>query len=197
MKTKRCNRCPDSYGPDSPCPAGLDYVHSLQNLLKIEDSTVGCPWGVNSADHGYCFWNLAKDLHGSPFSDKEICQLLNIRTKQLKEIFNAALVKLRAPEHVHLLAKIKEAIKDLDMLHDTDNTIYLPDNCKEMLNAERNETEESEPEDLPALRRGLGMPIHKDGKKIDIYGLYSKSKLQKLNEEKKKNAKKKAKNTDK
>jgi hypothetical protein len=69
----------------------------------------------------------------------------------------------------------------------TDNTMYMPDNFRVNLPLITDDRQDKEdlPEDLlppekTKRRKNRSMPTHRDGKKTDLYGIYSRKKLEEL-----------------
>lgn len=191
--SKRCN-CTSP----TPCPFALERIHAMQAEIQTSkggnlEVSVGCEWYINSAEYNYSFKNMLKDLHGSPLSDKEICQLLVITPAQLKEIFNSAIKKLESQKDSPEIRGLIELVAERRLSEDGDNTVYLPDSFKEKMNSI---SEESAPEEeekpkkrgRKKIKSAFGMPVHRSGERVDIYGLYSKKKL--IESKKKKNVKK-------
>jgi hypothetical protein len=206
MKSKsRCQGCPAEKG--QPCGRAQERIRATQIAnLKGEDSNKihqGCPWFVNSAEYNYCFHNMLPDLDGLPLSDKEICKLLMITPSELKEAFNSAIVKLKAPENAEALQEIFDLVSDRE--HDQDNSLYIPiefnDSIKAGVHGEiATDDEESnqegkkgkrgpKPKKKPPLH-GMGLPLHHSGNKIDIHYGYSPARASEIQENKKKIRKK-------
>ena len=186
-QNKKCTGCPAQQG--EPCSKALDRIHSMQAEMHISKNgnlaiDSGCDWYINSAEYNYSFWNLAKDLHGSPVPDKEICQLLLITPAQLREIYSSAIKKLIELKDTPEMKEFAETIHELSGSN-TDNTNYLPDSFRDKiaeggLNENTEEVSEEDENSSPEkkkrkLKKGLGMPIHRSGNKVDIYGLSSKA----------------------
>lgn len=176
----------------------LDRINArLADRRVDEDSLPGCPWAINSAEHNYCFWSLAKELDGDPLTDKQICQLLNITSASLDKIWNSILNKLRSKKDTQEIRDWIDLLKHKVEKQHVDDTIYMPDKFKA---AEAEPEEESDDPDAEIARemeeladkrekarkklKKTGMPIHKSGTKTDIYGLYSKKKLEEIKNKK-------------
>jgi hypothetical protein len=147
----------------------------------------GCPWGINSSEHSYCFWNLSKELKGNPLTDREICNLLNITNAQLQETVKSALAKLKTLAGTEVMDDLISAVGENATMEASDNSIYLPDHFRSKGDVsdllEQNQEEPKEPK--KKIRKGFGMPTHRDGKKVDIWGIYSRKTLEKRKNEKK------------
>jgi len=174
---------------NGPCPFALERIHAMQAEVQISkggnlDVTTGCDWYINSAEYNYNFKNMLRDLHGSPMTDKEICQLLVITPSQLKEIFNSAIQKLSARKDSPEIMALVEIVAERRLSEDSDNTIYMPDSFKEKLNSDAPEDTEAAEEEKPAkkgrkkIKNSYGMPVHRSGEKVDLWGLYSKKGLE-------------------
>lgn len=174
---------------DLPCDLALERIYAMQTdnpKNPNSDINVGCEWYINSAEHNYSWWNYVKTLD-EPIPDKEICQLLNISSSQLKEIYNSAIKKLqgiqKTKEFKDFVETVTESIsnKNSDIyeyhsVSDVDSISNIVDSNKE---------EEEEPKKKTKPKKGFGMPIHRDQKKIDLYGLYSRKTLERKKNEKK------------
>jgi hypothetical protein len=153
------------------------------------DVEVGCPWYINSAEHNFCFWKFANDLDGSVTSDREICQLLGISQPQLNEIFNSAIDRLRHPKNEEAMQHFVDAVTDRIATQSDDNTVYLPESFRVAI--ERQEEKAAEPEEeIKPVKRGFGMPLHRDGSKVDLFGLYSQKTRDKIRKKRGKKSKK-------
>lgn len=187
-KSRFCQVCPARLNnrPADPCPRALERIYAIQSegpRSKIDQDTLpGCPWAVNSAQHQYCFWNLAAELD-EPLSDREICSLLGISQQTLDKTLQSAILKLQALDKA-VMDEFIEAIRDSAESQHSDNTVYLPDSYAKAAEQTPEETEEDEDaqlvEEKKKPRRGMGMPLHRSGTKVDLYGLHSKKKLQEI-----------------
>ena len=168
------------------------------NSYDVGFSVHNCAWYVNSSEYNYCFFNLAKELKNNPLSDKEICTLLMINQKTLNEVTESALGKLRALKGTEVMDEFMEAIGDSIKMQNPDHTVYLPDSFVSKIEEDVKKEEEKDEEEKdkePKSKRGrkvkgYGMPVHRSGKRVDLYGIYSKTKLEEI----KKNGKKDNKN---
>ena len=191
-KKEQCTAC--QQGNAGPCNSALERIYAIQGSKKKIDSdviTAGCPWFVNSAEHNYCFWKYAEQLD-EPIPDKDICDLLMIDTSTLNSTFDSAIAKLRDLKDTPELQEFKEALLDKMSNEATDDTVYLPDEFSNvvdqaLLDAKNTEHKDSDAdlfEDKPKKRKTYGMPTHRDGKKTDIYGLYTKKTRDRIQHEK-------------
>lgn len=168
--------------PDAPCPLALECINEIKSELASGKSDVDsdelskkhhmCPWFVASADYNYCFWKLYQSLSDSSKTDKEICDLLMINKFTLDKIVKNAIKKLKSDENKKQMLDFKEAVKEVSELEAFDHTTYMPSEFKNQLaNIEELEEETEEPA-LPKIKKKLhSLPVHRSGKKIDIYGL--------------------------
>ncbi|MEM4379103.1 MAG: hypothetical protein QXL01_00250 [Thermoplasmatales archaeon] len=194
-KKSQCSLCQNGEG--GPCAAALERIYAIQGTKKKVDSdviTTGCPWYINSAEHNYCFWKFIKDVDES-ISDKDICDLLLIDQQTLEATLNSAIAKLKDLKDTPELQEFREILLDKINSMDSDNTVYLPDEF--LFIASEAPEEERDPEadlfqdEKKKKRKGFGMPMHRDGKKVDLYGIYSKKKKEELIQEKLKKHEKK------
>jgi hypothetical protein len=175
--------------PCDACPLALEAINSLRADAadkKRKDTEVhaGCPWFVTSAEHGYCFWSYAQSIDKDSVSDKEIGDLLLLSQPTVERVFNSAVEKLQAIKDSDSIRALQEAVA-LSLEHQAvDYTMYMPeefrDAIKEAGEAEASSILEAE-EDQPSKRRkpSHGLPIHRDGRKVDLFGLYSRRALEK------------------
>lgn len=189
-----CQRCPRKLHtpPNEPCPLGLEYVTAAQDETRKRRDTedAGCPWGIASAEHGYCFWRYLherSDADGrmEPIPDKEICALLCITQGTLERTLASALAKAKLNRDKPEWQAFRQAVLDRAALDAGDNTVYLPDNFKMVESSDEDEGEEL-PEDLLGdTKRKIrsGLPMHRSGKRTDLFGLYSRKSLDKKKNE--------------
>jgi hypothetical protein len=193
---KFCDACPRklSQPPDTPCPMALESIYLLQTSPKtVNEDNLPCPWYINSAEDGYCFFNYVKKIDQDPISDKDICRLLLIDQQTLEKTFQSAIQKLKnlkdSTEITELIDSVREKLSTMEL----DNTIYLPDRYIEPKETEEEGDQDKQLEEEldKKLKFGLGMPVHRSKKRTDLYGLYSKKKLEELKKAKKDEKKKK------
>lgn len=185
-RNKFCVLCPRQLRKPTtePCSLGLQFVESL--LDKKRDEDTGCPWGIASAEHGYCFWTYIRaqsddDGRMDPVPDSEICALLGITQAALEKTLASGIAKLKAAKDSMEMQEFRQAVIDRVATIPDDNTVYMPDNFR----VPTPEPEEDEnPEGLPAellekpkRRRMNSMPLHRDGRKTDIFGITSRKKM--------------------
>lgn len=172
--------------PDAPCPLGLEYANSfsLESRRRKDLDEVGCPWGITSATHNYCFWkyihdNSDEDGRMEPIADLEICALLGITKNTLENTYSSAIKKLKALKDTSELQDFREYLVSQIDSDNMDDTVYLPDSFKvELSPGDANDEELPKdllPKDTPR-RRNNSQPLHRSGKRTDLYGLYSKRK---------------------
>jgi len=193
---KCCELCPKRLGVSSPSPMALESIHEIQYEIATSakrgkkpngvPEVSGCAWYINSAEHNYCFWDYAETLDKN-VPDKDICQLLGITQIQLRESFGSAIKKLKQREQDGsqdiqefieiLLTRINLSSTDGDMPFDGDVDIFsapvvehTPDDMEEEIKAILSSFKKR---NYKGNTRN-GMPMHRDGKKVDLYGLSSK-----------------------
>jgi hypothetical protein len=198
MSSKRfCESCPlrlkDT--PENECPKALERIYAIQNADKNvdHDTLPGCPWAINSAAHNYCFFVLAKTLHGNPVPDKETCSMLQITQKQLEQISKSAINKLKLLKGTEVMNDFRDAVAESLKNQNPDHTVYLPASYISKVDEDVAKVEEEEDEDSRlALDDKLKkkkkiksfMPLHRSGTKTDIFGLYSKKTIDKIKSDK-------------
>jgi hypothetical protein len=187
-----CQKCPRKLNrpPNEACPLGLEHASSFatEGKRKRDLEEVGCPWGITSAAHNYCFWNYVhsvsdEDGRMEPLPDAEICALLGITKATLENTLASALKKLKAVKDTPELQDFREYLIGRINVDTMDDTVYLPDSFK--VEAPLESVDEELPEDLlvqeKPKRRNNSMPLHRSGKRTDLYGLYSKKGVDKKN----------------
>lgn len=178
---KRC-KCPATN------EAAVGVVHALQ-AAKISKTPIDrdsvekeSPWYINSEEHNYCFWELNKELHGSPMSNKEIANLLVMTQDELEATFQSAILKLHTNRNEPDIKDFLELIQErINTTTDTENnSVYMPSNFREKIKElEHEEAAELEKENEANPKRGRGrpkkkmnnLPLHRDGRKVDLFGL--------------------------
>jgi len=151
--------------------------------VQLDGKESGCDFYINSSDHNYCFWQFSKTLT-SPLSDKEICQLLGISQLHLREDYNSSISKLKEikdePDMKEFMELILEKIrvdKNLDIFVLNDGAGDVNDS-----GSEKSESEEEIRASIEAIKKrrkgksNSAQPLHRDGKKTDLYSLNSKKK---------------------
>jgi len=192
-----CDKCPRKLrnAPTEPCPQGMEHAtQPIDNDRRRGAATTteerGCPWGINSAAHGYCFWKYAETLQGSPATDKEICDLLGISQGVYERILASALAKAKANKDNPDWQGFREAVLEKAATSVTDNTMYIPSNFQNdlpLFPETKLEDEEELPEDMigkEKKRKYRGQPIHRSGKRTDLYGITSQKTRERLHKEK-------------
>lgn len=181
--------------PSEPCPRALERIHAQQSdtgRQKADPDTLpGCQWAVNSAEHSYCFWNLAATLDES-IPDREICNLLGISQKMLDKTLRSAILKLQDHSNSDVMSGLIESVMEIASQQNPDNTVYLPDSYSTPPETLQPGGDEEPDEDAKLVvevakkpRKGYGMPVHRSGDRVDIFGLYSKKALEKVRNDKK------------
>jgi len=192
-----CAACPRKLSkiPDEPCPRALERIYAQQSdagrSKSDPDALPGCPWALNSAEFNYCFWSYATQLD-EPVPDREICNLLGISQQMLDKTLKSAISKLQDLRGTDVMDGFVETVMEIAAQQNPDNTVYLPDSYSAPPETLQPGGEEEPDEDAKLVaevakkpRKGYGMPVHRSGDRIDIFGLYSKKALEKA-----KNAKK-------
>ena len=204
MTTKRdnpkyCNSCSCKSGSSSPSPEAIAAYYEFQKLNNMTKaaksqgvrSAGGCAWFINSAEHNYCFWKYAEDLV-APVKDKEICHLLGLTQQELKEIYNSAIQKLQANKSNPDVALFIEGLRE-KIQKDHEQIVTQHEVCvTDIVGPESADGEEKLLSDIdklannaPVKKRGRpprfgNQPMHRSGKRVDLYGIYSPAKLAEL-----------------
>lgn len=170
-------------GLTGPCVFALERIHTMQAEAAVKsksEPTVGCDWYINSAEHNYSWWLYVKGLD-EPVTDKEICQLLGITQQQLTESYNSAIKKLRQARDTPEVQDFIEAVieyaasrQDDGMELEAPSGDYGVPMFPEEEKTEDDLLAEGFDDKKRKPKKGFGMPIHRDGKKVDLYGLYSR-----------------------
>lgn len=155
----------------------LQTAKTVKERQEVDLSGV-CEWFINSEEYNYCFWLLNKELSGSPMSDREICQLLCITQAELEATYDNAISKLQENKDSPEVADLIELILEQAQSSAEDNTTFLPDTYRDKI--EQIEAEAAGEEKPQGKRgrpkKGFGMPMHRDGRKVDLWGLSSNKK---------------------
>jgi len=185
--TRNCGSCPHT--TDEPNQSAISVVHALQ-AAKISKTPIDrdsveaeCPWYINSEEHNYCFWELNKELQNSPMTNKEIANLLVMTQEELEETLASALAKLFASRKEESIKDFLETIQErINVGSDAENnSVYMPSNFREKIQALEHE-EAAEQEKTAEPKRGRGrpkklktnnLPVHRDGRKRDLWALSS------------------------
>lgn len=183
MKNKQCESCHFNKNKEVS-PKALERIYYLQSSGSKSfdiDSAPGCKYAINSSEYNYCFWEMASQLN-SPMSDKKIRSLLCINYAQLRSIYDSAIKKLTSNNDTDIMKELKDIL--LAKIHlNQDNSFESPDYKETEKDESEVETEESIIEDIEKMKRKYasmtGQPIHRDGKKVDLYGLSRKKKSNK------------------
>jgi hypothetical protein len=172
---KYCPGCPMTTG--QVCSLAVDAVYSASQNKSKRPPENSCEWFVNSEEYNYCFWILNKELDGNPLTDREICHLLCITQEELSATYNSAIEKLKKNKDNPDVKEFLESIIELSLKNNVDNTTYMPNNFRDKIE-EDDKPEEPAPKKAgrPKMKRGLGMPVHRDGRKIDLWGLSKRKK---------------------
>lgn len=182
--------------PCEACPLALERINAIKSETAserkkkdMEEPSVGCPWFVSSADHNYCFWSYSESLYNDPSSDREICDTLLIPKPTLDKEFKSAISKLEAIRDSEAIQEFKESVMDAAISEEIDYTAYMPDEFRAAIG--RSSLPDEETEDAPAQKKAgrpkrhpTGLPLHRDGKKVDLWGISSKQNRDKALKEK-------------
>lgn len=177
MTKKRCELCPEKLKTNSPSPEAMERLHDAYSDESGCGGKVGCDWMIISAEHNYCFWSYAKTLD-TPIPDKEICSLLGISKKTLKDLTTSALEKLKSDENKEMIdlldevtqRSVDEVNSDEVLPHSFVNSIFETSN---------EETVDDESEKKIPKKKPGNLVMHRDGKKVDIFGLSKNKKVKK------------------
>lgn len=177
-KSKFCQTCPRRLNqpPTTPCPLAMEYLAAKQ-VTPGKEPEHGCPWAISSATHGHCFWSYADQIDGERIPDAEICALLGINQSTLEKTLASALDKLKAAKDEPEMQEWREAVLEAISRRSQDNTVYMPSSFKIESGLDEDPAQEELPLDLlpkAPPRRSRAQPIHRDGKKTDLFGLYSR-----------------------
>lgn len=170
-----CEACPLKLKslPLDPCHEAMKRLE-WQKDTKNQSRPQGCPWAIKSEAHSYCFWSFAQDLEES-MSDRDIALLLDIDQASVSKTYHSAIAKLQANiDSPEIQAFVQTVYDKMHTTSQFNNTI--PDS---RIRVPITHIEEPDPEGAKKkkkLRKGLGMPLHWSGNKVDLYGLYTNKK---------------------
>lgn len=180
--TPHCPRQLDS-PPCSSCPLALEKLNAVRaDALdkRRTESNTGCPWYIASQEHHYCFWIYAETLEET-VSDKEICALLGISQSVLEKTFASAVEKLKQIKDTEEIQVLREMIAEKLASQPHDYTTFIPDEFREALKKVSNTSENGaimdeagKEEEAKPRKHPTGLPLHRDGRKVDLFGLYSR-----------------------
>ena len=176
--------------PCESCPIALECINAIKSegsdkKRRDIDPHVGCPWFVASAEHNYCFWVYDQILDGDAATDREICDLLLMSKSTLEKTVDSAISKLRELKDTAAIRDLVDSVSDVADQNHIDFTSYMPSEFKEAMDKTNSkDTAEDTKKDKPRNSKGnvkhlTGLPLHRDGKKTDLWGLYSRSKYKK------------------
>lgn len=188
--------------PCESCPLALERINAIKSdnsdkRKRDLEPSVGCPWFVASAEHNYCFWLYNKFLDNEPVTDRETCDLLLISKQLMEKTFESAIDKLRELKDTSAIKDLAESVLDIAEQSNIDYTSYMPSEFREAIaksDAEEIKVEDaSKSKDKPKTRikHPTGLPLHRDGKKVDLFGLYSRKIVAPKREDKKDESNKK------
>lgn len=175
--------------PCSACPLAMERINAIKaegpadKRKKDLDTLPGCPWYISSSGHSFCFWNLANELQDDPRGDREICDMLMINSAMLDKTFTSAIECLEKIKDSEALKALQEAVQASVESKHMDYTTYMPSDFHEIIKTsslvEDSMSNDSVSEKKVKKRHQMGMPLHRDQKKVDLFGLYSRKSLEK------------------
>jgi hypothetical protein len=127
-----------------------------------------------------------EDGQMEPAKDKEICDLLMLSQAQYDKAYQSALAKLRSPKMKDVVIELAEMAAEIEK--PGDNGIYMPDEFRAALSkslfSDKIENEEDSASSVDEDANLADIPEPKKTKKrVDLYGLYSDSTLERLKRE--------------
>lgn len=167
----------------------LERINAIQSgntekRKRETESLPGCRWFVADAEHNYCFWHkINGDIDAS--TDKEICDTLLLSSAQVEKALANGLSKLRENKNSEDIQAFKEAAQEVAEKNNSP-TLFLPNAVQNSINKISTVPEGEEDRYAKKFRKrkkSAGMSVHRDGKKVQLYGLYSKPKLDKMRKE--------------
>jgi hypothetical protein len=190
--------------PCDACPLALDRINAIKAENTAErkrndmvEPNVGCPWFIASADHNYCFWAYDESLYNDPATDREICDLLLVNKSTVDREFKSGIAKLEAIKDSKEIQDFRDSVLDAAESAEVDLTAYMPDEFRAVI-AQPQSTDEPRPDKplkpkVKLRRHPTGLPLHRDGRKVDLWGISGKQARERISAEKaeKKNANKK------
>ena len=181
--------------PCEACPLALESINRIKGLGKKDhdNENLPCDWFILNQEFHHCFWVYYKMLDDDPSTDKEICDMLMINKATLEKDFKSAIQKLIANKDREDVKIFIEMIIEKTSEKGIDYGIYMPsqfrDSIKKIVSEKHEETEEEKEGKIKKKKHPTGLPLHRDGKKVDIYSLGSKKKKTNENPKKTKNNK--------
>jgi len=179
-KCSLCENCPINTHELAMSHYALKSIELIRDKRDINVSNA-CPFYINSKIHGYCFWiYIQSDF--DPMSIQDIATMLCITPAAVKQSLESA------------LKKIKKKFEDGDE-YITDFIDYLRMQCRKDAESlsegsvpeyiqQRIESVIKEEDHTNAKRIPRDMPLHRSGKKTDIYGIYSEKSLKRYHRNK-------------
>lgn len=168
--------------PCEACPLALDRINAIKAESAAErkqnhdaEPNVGCPWFIASSDHNYCFWSYNESLGNDPASDREISDLLLMSKATLTQEYTDAISKLTLIKDSQLIQDLRDTVMDhANNSGDVDYTTYMPNEFRSAIAKVETDGADQEPKQKVKLRKHpTGLPLHRDKRKVDLYGLYS------------------------
>lgn len=177
-KCKFCNQCPANTGTGAS-PFALKAIELVKEDPNADLSSC-CPYYINSKAHDYCFWKfIDQDLE--PMYVQTIATLLCLNPSLVRSAQESGIRKIKemykqgVPEIVDFIDLIRSKVVMQENLSDF---AELSEEIQQQLAINNNnEVEEITQKSNEKRRKPLDMPVHRGGKKTDIYGIYSEKAL--------------------
>jgi len=156
------DKCPAAYSEFSEfrtCLYGkvrAEWYKTHPNTTHEEDAQApGCPYGlITSPANGYCFWKYMHTQMGRTFSEDEVAKALNISPKQVKEIANKAMEKIKSHDFYETLKELKRQ-GELYEKEEVDDDIYFPTGFSTGDEQHSEDTDEEKPKRGFATKKSL------------------------------------------
>jgi len=180
--------------PNEPCPLALEQINAIKaegtdKRKRDADPLPGCPWYIASAEHNNCFWSLSRCLEGDTVPDREICDMLLINKYSLERTTDSLIEKLKALKDTEMMQDFKDSVLDMIDSQSVDYTNYMPNEFRDSI-AKAAEPESDDKPKVKLRKHPTGLPLHRDGTKVDLYGLTSRRKMKQRQDEPKPEVKK-------
>jgi len=177
-KCKFCSNCPANTSNESS-PYALKAIDLVKEDPEADLSNC-CPYYINSKAHGYCFWRYI-EYDPDPLQVQTISALLCIPQTIVKSSIESALQKLLNGYNNN----VQEIVDFIDIIRSKVRMNANLSDFAELTNdIDLNIKTEEEVVEEPVRKKGrpkkripLDMPMHRSGKRTDIYGIYSEKAL--------------------